>query len=208
MAESEEARGKVKKRVPFLMRFQHVEGILLTSTILYLGYYHLRPLVSPPETDDFGRKLQYVMFCSIVPFVVFLYSIGAVIAKRSKTNVVNPLEGRENLLQLEHSFAQNTLEQLTVFLVSTVVLATYLEGEELKLVPLNALVFTVGRIFFRVGYGVHPKYRGVGVWCSFSAQSIVLALCIYMLYTRGILFGLEEKVLPTAATESVPREEL
>lgn len=208
MAESEEAHGKVKKRLPFLMRFQPLEGILLTFTILYLGYYHLRSLISPPETNDFGHKLQYAMYCSIMPFVVFLYSIGAVMAKRHKTNVVNPLEGRENLLQLEHTFAQNTLEQLTVFLVSTVVLATYLEGEELKLVPLNALVFTVGRILFRVGYGVHPKYRGVGVWCFFSAQTVILSLCIYMLYTRGIMFGLEEKVLPTARTESVPKEEL
>lgn len=129
-------------------------------------------------------------------------------AKRSKHKVENPLEGREDVLQLEHNFAQNTLEQLTVFLVSTVVLATYLEGEELKIIPLNALVFTVGRIAFRVGYGVHPKYRGVGVWCTFSAQFIILATCIYMLYTRGIMFGLEEKILPTAHTENVPREEL
>ena len=36
MAESEEVHGKVKKRVPFLMRFQHVEGILLKQKNLII----------------------------------------------------------------------------------------------------------------------------------------------------------------------------
>ena len=210
MAESGAGREskKAKNNVHFLMRLQHVEGLLITISIFYFGYFYLQPFITPPNTNDVGAKLRFVLGCSVVPSLVFLLSIAAVLAKRRKLEISNPLAGREHLLELEHRFSQNTLEQLTVFLVSTVVLATYLEGDEMKLVPLNALVFTVGRILFRVGYGVHPKYRGVGVWCGFSAQFIILGLCAYMIYTRGIMYGLGGEAYTTAATQSISKEEL
>lgn len=192
------------------MRFQHVEGILISSSILYLGYYQLQPLFPLPEQDDFSSKLRYVIYCSIVPCLTFFIAISDVLKKRRKESIVNPLSGREHLLQIEHNFAQNTLEQLTVFLISTAILATYLVGEELKLIALNAVVFTVGRILFRVGYGIHPKYRGVGVWCFFTGQTVILSLCVYFLYTKGLMYGLEEmagKISPSAS-ESLPKQEL
>ena len=199
---------KAKKNVHFLVRLQHVEGLLITISIFYFGYFYLQPFIIPPTTNDLGTKLRFVLGCSVVPSLVFLWSIVAVMVKRRKLGIGNPLTGREHLLELEHRFSQNTLEQLTVFLVSTVVLATYLEGDEMKLVPLNALVFTAGRILFRVGCGVHPKYRGVGVWCGFSAQFIILSLCAYMIYTRGIMYGLRVQTYTTAATQSISKEEL
>ena len=195
-----------KKSVPFLMRFQHLDGICIALTIFYLGYYHLQPLVPLPEGDGFSDKLRHVIYCSIVPGLTLFVAIAGVLRKRRTHSIVNPLAGREDLLQLEHNFAQNTLEQLTVYLVSTAILSTYLTGQELKLVALNALVFTVGRVLFRVGYGVHPKYRGVGVWCFFTGQFLTLGLCVYFLYTRGLMHGLEEGdstggELPTAFTK-------
>ena len=180
-----------KKSTPFLMRFQPVEGISIALIIFYFGYYRLPPLVPLPESGDFSNKLLHVIYCSIVPGLTFFFAIVGVLRKRHQLEIVNPLSGHENLLQLEHNFAQNTLEQLTVYLVSTAILSTYLEGQDLKLISLNALVFTVGRILFRIGYGVHPKYRGIGVWCFFTGQAIILGLCIYFLYTHGLMHGLE-----------------
>ena len=175
------------------MRFQHVEGILICVSILYFGYYYLEPLLPLPEKNDFTSKLPYLIYCSVVPCCTFIFAINGVLWKRARHSIVNPLAGREHLLLLEHNFAQNTLEQLTVFLISTAILATYLVGEQLKLIALSAVVFTVGRILFRVGYGIHPKYRGVGVWCFFTGQAVTLGLCVYYLYTYGIMHGLEDK---------------
>ena len=198
------------KTMPFLMRFQHVEGFIIAISIFYLGYYYLQPILPLPEEDDFTSKLRYLIHCSIVPSSTFLYAIGDVLRKRSQHAVVNPLTGRENLLQLQHNFAQNTLEQLTVFLISSAILATYLVGEQLKLITLNAIVFTVGRILFRVGYGIHPKYRGVGVWCFFTGQALVLGLCVYFFYTHGIMHGLEDATytLPPNTPENLAKQEL
>lgn len=205
-----EAGGKSPKTMPFLMRFQHAEGILICSIIFYFGYYHFRPLLPLPAKDDFSHKLQYVMYCSILPCFSFIFAINGVMIKRRSELVFNPLGGREHTLQLEHNFAQNTLEQLVVFLISTAILATYLVGEELKLLALNAVVFTVGRILFRIGYGIHPKYRGVGAACFFTEQIFILSLCIYNLYTKGIMYGLEEMTSTPASTASpgIPKHEL
>ena len=198
-----------KKTMPFLMRFQHVEGVCISLAIFYFGYYHLQPLVPLPEQDDFSSKLRHVIYCSVLPGLTLFAAIGGVLRKRGKLRIVNPLAGREDLLRLEHNFAQNTLEQLTVYLVSTAILSTYLVGEQLKLVALNALVFTVGRVLFRVGYGVHPKYRGVGVWCFFSGQFLVLGLCVYFLYTRGLMHGLEVTLDDGAEPPTImPKQEL
>ena len=204
-------KDKPKKSVPFLMRFQIVEGLLISLSIFYFGYYHLPPVLAVPEKDDFTSKLRHVIHCSVLPCCTFLFAIGDVLRKRSSKSVVNPLSERERLLQLEHAFAQNTLEQLTVFLISTAILATYLAGEQLKLVALNAIVFTVGRILFRIGYGIHPKYRGVGVWCFFSGQAFILGLCVYFLYTRGLMHGLEELTVSPSSpsnSETTPKQEL
>ena len=198
-----------KKRLPLLMRYQQVEGILITVIIFYLGYYHLQPLLPLPENADFSSKLQYVIYCCIIPCCMFVLSISSVLMRRRRASVPNPLGGQEHLVQVEHNIAQNTLEQLTVFLGTTAILATYLVGDELKLIPLNSLVFTVGRILFQVGYRIHPKYRGVGVACGFSGQVLILSLCVYFLYTRGVMYGLEERVTQTTpATEGLPKQEL
>lgn len=199
-----------KKSMPFLMRFQHAEGILICSSIFYFGYYHFQPLLPLPVENDFSNKLLHVMYCSILPCCTFLFAINGVLKKRRTESVVNPLSGREHLLQMEHNFAQNTLEQLVVFLISTAILATYLVGEQLKLVALNAIVFTVGRILFRIGYGIHPKYRGVGVVCSFTGQLVILSLCVYYIYTKGIMYGLEEATTTQSPTTSpnMPKHEL
>lgn len=202
---------KPKKTIPFLMRFQHVEGITITLTIFYLGYYHLPPVIPLPENDDFMSKLRHVIHCSVIPCFTFFYAIFAVMQKRGPKGVNNPLAGQEHLLQLEHAFAQNTLEQLIVFLLSTAIIATYLVREELKLIALNAIIFTLGRILFRIGLGIHPKYRGIGVWCGFSAQAFILGLCIYSLYTHGLMHGLEEMTnIPSlpSNSENLPKQEL
>ena len=196
-----------KKSLPFLMRFQHVEGVCIALSIFYVGYYYLQPLVPLPENDDFSSKLRHVIYCSIIPCLTFFFAILGILRKRLQLKIVNPLSGHDHLLKLEHNFAQNTLEQLTVYLVSTAVLSTYLEGQELKLIALSALVFTVGRILFRVGYGVHPKYRGVGVWCFFTCQAIILTLCIYFIYTRGLMYGLE-LADTTEQPSALPKQEL
>ena len=189
------------------MRFQHVEGICIALSIFYLGYYHLPPLVPLPEGGEFSSKLLHVIYCSIIPGLSLFFAIGGVLRKRSRLKIVNPLSGHDHLLQLEHNFAQNTLEQLTVYLISTAILSTYLEGQQLKLISINAIIFTVGRILFRIGYGIHPKYRGVGVWCFFTGQAVVLSLLIYFLYTRGLMYGLEAQEITQPPVAS-PKQEL
>lgn len=207
------ASSSEKKRVPFILRFQLVEGLLISLGILYLGYYYLQPLLPLPESNDYTSKLRYVIISSILPCSTLIWAIAGVLRKRTKKVIVNPLAGREHNLQVEHNFAQNTLEQLMVYLISTAVLATYLVGEELKYIPLNALVFTLGRILFRVGYGIHPSYRGLGVACFFASQVVTLSLCTYFLYTHGIMYGLEGAVDapspgPTTAQDNLPKQEL
>ena len=123
--------------------------------------------------------------------------------KRRTSGAGNPLAGKDHLLQLEKNFLANTLEQFVVFLVSTLVLITYLQGEEMRLVPLSAIAFFVGRVLFRVGYGIAYYYRGWGIMINFISQGFIVGLTGYLMFTRGFMFGIAAAVgsphSPTAA---------
>ena len=92
----------------------------------------------------------------------------------------------------------NTLEQFVVFMVCTLVLLTFLDTpEEMRLVPLYTTAFVVGRILFRVGYGISWKYRGWGMHTNFISTGFIVGLIFYFMFSRGFMFGLQ-----VAATSS------
>ena len=126
--------------------------------------------------------------------------------KRAATPAVNPLAGKENYVMLDKNVLTNTVEQFLVYLVSTAVLVTFLSGEEMKLVPLYTMAFITGRILFRIGYGIHPMYRGWGVLINFLSSFFVVCLIIYFMVTRGFMFGIMASEGVAEAT--VTKEEL
>ena len=175
-------------------------GLITTVSILYGGYYHC-PSLPVPASDDFSSKLVYTFRCAFAPLVVLVVAIAMVGNMRRTTAAGNPLAGKEHLLQLQKNFLTNTLEQFVVFLVSTLVLITYLQGEEMRLVPLYAMAFFVGRVLFRIGYGIAFYYRTWGIMVNFISQSFILGLIGYFMITRGFMFGISAVIgspqLPT-----------
>ena len=177
-------------------------AIVTTVSIFYGGYY-LFPCLPVPASDDFSSKLVYTFRCAFAPLLVLVAAIAMVGNMRRTTAARDPLAGKENLVQLQKNFLANTLEQFVVFLVSTLVLITYLQGEEMRLVPLSAIAFLVGRIIFRIGYGIAYYHRVWGVFINFVSQGFIIGLTGYLMFTRGFMFGIAAAVgsphPPTAA---------
>ena len=144
------------------------------------------PSLPVPASMDFTSKLIYMVRCIFPPLMVLQVAILLVINGRRSLGVANPLAGQDHLIQLQKNFLSNTLEQFIVFMVSTLVLITFLNtSEEMRLVPLYTTTFIVGRILFRIGYGIDWIYRACGIQINFFSMWFITGLIVYFMFTRG-----------------------
>ena len=188
-------RGKdtLLKRLPYSQEFsclyflQFSISLITVATILYGGYYHCHS-IPVPASDDFSEKLTYTLrYCAFPQAVFLLFAIMRVGFKRGSTRAINPLAGNEHLVQTEKNILMNTVEQLLCFLLLVFALTTYLEPEEMRIIPLYSLSFIVGRILFMIGYTINPKYRSVGMSINFFTNIFCVGHMIHLMYTRGFV---------------------
>ena len=134
---------------------------------------------------------------------LLLFAVLDVMFHRVTTAVVDPLTGCEHLLQTAKNNLSNTVEQVSILILSSVILITFLESpEEMRLVPLYSLTFVIGRILFRVGYGIKPGLRAWGVHTNLYSSIFICGLIAYFTMTRGFMFGIKTSVLQDSGTEN------
>ena len=175
-------------------------ALTVIVTILYGGYYHC-DCIPAPRSNDFSEKFLYAArYCTFPQAVFLLVAIARVGAKRGSTGAVNPLAGKDHLLQAEKNVLANTVEQLLVFLLLVVALTTYLEPSEMRIIPLYSLAFIVGRVLFMIGYSIHPKYRSIGMGINSFLSFFFIGYIIYLMYLRGFMYGVSSSSIPTTGT--------
>ena len=174
-------------------------AVLLTVGVLYGGYY-LCDCIPYPKSDTLQDKLVYFIRCCVLPCVAVLcWAIVSVAMKRASSRALNPLSGYEEFVQPQKNILNNTVEQLLVFLMTCLVLTTYLDNTELRILPLYSLLWVTGRLTFAIGYAVHPKYRSLGMWIGFLTTYFFIGVIAYLVYTRGFMFGVETETKMSTA---------
>ena len=179
------------KRLPYSQEsscvyfLQFTLSLVTVATILYGGYYHCHS-IPIPASNDFGEKLLYTLrYCTFPQAIFLLAAIMRVGSKRGSTRAINPLSGNEHIVQTEKNILMNTVEQLLCFLLLMLALTTYLEAEEMRIIPLYSLAFIAGRVFFMIGYTISPKYRSVGMSINFYTNFFSVGHIIYLMFTCG-----------------------
>jgi hypothetical protein len=162
-------------------------GIGGVSIIFYGGYYYGDFIPAPEPNTTLATRLVYALRCSFPPLLVLIGYILKVGNARKNKGALNPLDGKEDRILCESKILANTLEQFVVYLVTSLVLSTFLDGQELRLVALYSAVFVLGRFLFRMGY---PTKRSYGMFLNFASTFFICGVVIYLTFTRGIMFGL------------------
>src|SRR5690606_18570477 len=90
--------------------------------------------------------------------------VEAVAHERLQSPAFDPLEGHATRrLRINQRYLQNTLEQTVVFLVGLFGLAAYMaDGGQMRAVLATAVVWTLARLAFWVGYHRSAAMRGLG----------------------------------------------
>ncbi len=83
------------------------------------------------------------------------------------------------------------MEQLLIFLLISLVLITYLDNYEMKIIPVYSFLWVVGRVLFRIGYGINPRYRSLGIMTHLLSTPFFFGVLFYLMYTRGFMYGVE-----------------
>ena len=177
--------------------FQVAFAVTFNVCVLGGGYYLFPSILPVPSCNNFTTKLLYTLRCFVFPQTILLmFAIMRVMQRRGGTPAGNPLLGLDQTyLQAEKNALTNTVEQLLCILLVVLVLITYLEPPEMKIIPLLSISFATGRLFFIIGYSISPVYRVAGVIMTFF-PIVCMTICnIYLMYVRGLMYNIP--LLPT-----------
>jgi hypothetical protein len=122
-----------------------------------------RALPVPAGLDTAGDRLAYALRWDAVAVLPFLAMILAIGNARALGPAIDPTLGAEDRAMLINGrVADNTLQQLAIFVVATLALAANLPAGQMPVIAAAAIVFTLARVVFWVGYRIHPLYRAPG----------------------------------------------
>ena len=170
-----------------------VAAIAKAVIFFYCGYHYCGEYIPVPVSVDLLTKLTFTVRC-IVPALFPMMIFNAMVrVKRLEFGAEDPLSGRDHFLQLEKNVLTNTMEQFAVFCICAFALVTFVDSQEqMKLIPLYTAAFVIGRVLFRIGYGFQSftVYRGFGMNINFGSNYCILAYIVYLMWTKGFMFGL------------------
>uniref|UniRef100_A0A1X7VNY2 Uncharacterized protein n=1 Tax=Amphimedon queenslandica TaxID=400682 RepID=A0A1X7VNY2_AMPQE len=200
---------KERERIKRLFLIEVVLANVFVFVFMYGGYYWTN-FIPVPASMAFSTRISYTLRCSLPMVLVLGFAVIAVIRKRvMNPKLSNPLSGNDMIMQVDKNFLQNTLEQLSLSFPTLLIATAYFDTPEmLKIIPLYSFTFVFGRVAFRVGYGLGPKYRSMGIITNLVSFWILVTIVAYLMFAKGLVYGLGDVVYPLGSTVSGSKEEL
>ncbi|XP_043909928.1 uncharacterized protein LOC122787342 [Protopterus annectens] len=164
-------------------------SLLLVPWILY-GLYMYLPF-EPTSKMELTSRIAFTLCCMVVTVVPI--TLGVVIGSvcRLCSVAINPQDTCSHSVLLHQRYVTSSVEQFTIYFINLVALATFLEQEHLKIIPILAGLFTVGRLIYWISLGVNSEYRGFGYGLTFFPALAMTAYNFYCLYQLGFGYFLE-----------------
>ena len=135
-------------------------GILAMLLGTWLAY---RLLPSPVQAATAADRIAYAarwLALAAAPLFAMIVAVGNA---RFLGEAIDPTRGAEDHVMLINGrVADNTVQQFLLFTAGSLALAAGLPPAQLKLVGAAAIVFTIARIVFWIGYRIDPLYRAPG----------------------------------------------
>ena len=126
-------------------------GVAVQISAIYLGYNNV-PFKSY-KFDGIGEKLAFTLQWQTLTMGTLLAGVMAVANGRFNSRAYSPLSGEDqDKIAVHLRYLSNTLEQFIIFIIGQLILTTYLSDNQMKLVPILAVLFVIGRITFWIGY--------------------------------------------------------
>ena len=124
----------------------------------------LSSAIAPPAiADTAADRIAYALRWAVPPALLFFAMVAAVGNARFASEAIDPTRGKESpKMVVDGRVADNTLQQLVLFLVGMLALAMSLPIARMSIIPAVSITFVLMRIAFWIGYRIKPVYRAFG----------------------------------------------
>ncbi|KAM4575602.1 uncharacterized protein V3H82_010103 [Fundulus diaphanus] len=186
-----QCRCSQSRRLPAV--FSVLASLLCAAGMLYALYFYVP--IRPPDCPDVSSRVVFTFCCcavAAVPLVLAMLMGAACQLCSASLSLQDSVPRRQTLQQL---FVTSSLEQLLLYVLNLVVMAALLPEEQLKLVPILAVMFIVGRLVFWISLNACSSWRGFGSGLTFFPLLATVALNLFLMYNLNLkqpLFGSED----------------
>ena len=148
-----------------------------------LAVWALQRILPAPLATDIGDHIAYALTwdaLAATPFFLMLVTVGN---SRFFSEAIDPTLHKESeRMVVDGRVADNTTQQLLLFVIGSLALAVNLSAQRLPIVGAAAITFAFMRAAFWIGYRIHPLYRAFGfagtAYLNFALLSAALWLSL------------------------------
>ncbi|XP_015249384.1 PREDICTED: transmembrane protein 79-like [Cyprinodon variegatus] len=164
--------------------FSVLASLMCAAGMLYALYFYVP--IRPPDCPDVSSRIIFTFCCCTVAAlpVVLAMLIGALCQFCSGSLSLQESTPRRHTLQ--QLFVTSSLEQLLLYLLNLVTMATLLNQEQLKLVPILVFMFIIGRLVFWFSLNTCSSWRGFGSGLSFFPLLAMVVLNLFLMYNLNL----------------------
>jgi hypothetical protein len=143
----------------------------------------LPPLAVGPGVAD---RLALALQCDVPVILTMVVGVQVIANIRLRTPAIDPISWVESPAFRVHArYLTNTHEQVTIYVVATAALSTLVEGPWLRLLPISAALFVIGRVLFWIGYAKAPVWRAPGIALNMIVYVSILVLALVRIVARA-----------------------
>ncbi|KAJ8277426.1 hypothetical protein GJAV_G00075030 [Gymnothorax javanicus] len=171
----------VSGRVPALC--SSLASLLCLPGILYSLYFYV-PL-DAPYCPDLVSRIVFTLQCCTVAAVPILLAMLTGTLSRFCSSSLEPVQESSRCCALQQLFVTASLEQLSLYTLNLIVLASFLAQDQLKAVPILAGVFMGGRLVYWLSLYACSSWRGFGSGLTVFPLLAIVAFNLYCLFDLG-----------------------
>ncbi|XP_078456177.1 uncharacterized protein LOC144722008 [Lampetra planeri] len=176
-------------------------AVLAAPAALFAAYEYLP--YEAPVCPDLASRMVYALRCglfTLFPTVFGVLAQGVVRLCACSGGSPGRRAERERGVNTWGRHAAGSTEQLLLYLLNLLALASYLQQADLKVLPSLAALFAIGRLVYLLSCVLCPGCRGFGFSLVFVPVLAMLSYNLYCLFTLGLdrLFLQSSDLAPTA----------
>ena len=173
-------------RVSRLIKLQALAAAIVASTTTFILYRYVQFPTPRPDGAGVVERVVYALRCQTLSILAVVWGVHVVGAKRRSSTAINPMAPDGDLSgTVGVKYLQNTLEQYLLHLIAQLILASFIEGAQIKIIPILVLLFVAGRVAFWFGYNHDPMHRFFGFGLTFLPTCVTLLYCLFSLFVKG-----------------------
>ena len=184
-----------KPAPPGLFRFvklQILAASIVAITTTILLYLYVQFPTPRPDGAGVVERVVYALRWQTLSVLAVLWGVQAVGGQRAGTAAMNPMSPDGDLSgTVGAKYLQNTLEQYLLHLLAQLILASFIEGAQIKIIPILVLLFVAGRVAYWFGYNNDPMHRSFGFALTFLPTCVTLFYCLFSLFVKGPGYGMQ-----------------